>query len=67
MRSRLGRGTNHAHAPPGRGAYHGHPGKPNLLTLAVTSTVILVTAVLAAWFPAHRAGKADPMIALRAE
>ena len=36
-------------------------------TLALVVAVLLVTAILAAWLPAHRAGRTDPAVVLRAQ
>lgn len=37
------------------------------LTLTATCTIIMVTAILAAYLPARRASRIDPIIALREE
>lgn len=42
-------------------------GPRDAMTLSVVGAVVLMMAILAAWFPARRAAKADPMQALRAE
>jgi len=42
--------------------------KPNdPLTIALATTLLAVVAVLAGFFPARRASRVDPMVALRDE
>lgn len=51
----------------GVGAYV-QPGDPDLLaTLAAAALVMLGVAALAAWVPARRAARVDPVVALRTE
>jgi len=45
--------------------YNVSPADP--LTFAAVALMVMAIALLACWMPAHRATKANPMVALRAE
>jgi predicted permease len=62
----LGLAASFAAAGLVRGLLHGvEPSDPT--TLVAGSTVLLLTALVAAWLPARRAGRVDPIEALRTE
>jgi ABC-type antimicrobial peptide transport system permease subunit len=39
----------------------------DLISFAIASAALLITALIAAFLPAHHAAKVDPIVALRSE